>query len=93
MRKCAFILLILLFSAVQTYGADLETRVRQLEETILKQQRLIETQQVEINQLKTQAPPKNEMRPLAEKIDPPARPAALPPAGHLEPADRAYLMN
>ena len=52
-----FLPLILFFTALQAYGADLETRVRQLEETILKQQVLIETQQSEINQLKKQPHP------------------------------------
>lgn len=44
MRKYVFVLpLILVFTAFQASGADLETRVRQLEETILKQQKTIET--------------------------------------------------
>ena len=96
MRKYVFVLpLVLFFTAVQASGADLETRLRLLEETILKQQTLIETQQSEINQLKKQAQPaKTDHQSLtSEKKDLPAQPAeALTPA-RFEPADRAYLLK
>ena len=93
MRKYAFVLpLVLFFTAVQASGADLETRLRLLEETILKQQALIETQQSEINQLKKQAEPARTVQQAAapEKKDLAAQPAEAPTSARIEPADRAY---
>ena len=96
MRKYVFVLpLILFFTAVQVSGADLETRLRLLEETILKQQALIETQQSEINQLKKQAEPARTAQQAAvpEKKDLAAQPAEATAPTRLEPADRAYLLK
>ena len=93
MRKYVFVLpLILFFTAVQASGADLETRLRLLEETILKQQALIETQQTEINQLKKQAEPARTAQQAAapEKKDLAGQPAEAPTSARIEPADRAY---
>ena len=84
MKRYLLLSLIIFFTAFQANGADLETRVRQLEETILKQQTLIETQQTEINQLKKQAQPaRTDHQAVAlEKKDLPVQPAeaSSPPA-------------
>ena len=96
MKKYVFVLpLILFFTAVQASGADLETRVRQLEETILKQQSLIETQQVEINQLKKQTlSAKTDYQAAApEKKDLSAQSAEAAAPVRLEPADRTVVLD
>lgn len=95
MRKYALLPLIILVAAFEAFGADLETRVRQLEETILKQQALIESQQSEINQLKKHPPATlTETRAaVPEKKDLPAPAIAAAEPTRLEPADRAYLLK
>ena len=95
MRKYALLPLIILVTAFEAFGADLETRVRQLEETILKQQALIESQQSEINQLKKQRPATltETQAAVPEKKDLPAPSVAAADPTRLEPADRAYLLK
>lgn len=95
MKRYLLLSLIIFFTAFQANGADLETRVRQLEETILKQQTLIETQQTEINQLKKQAQPaKTDHQAVATgEKDLPVKPAEASKPTRPEPADRAYLLK
>lgn len=97
MKKCFLVLplIILSLAAVRASGADLETRVRQLEETVLKQQAIIETQQSEILQLKVQAEPAKTDRQAAapEKKELAAQPAKVPQPVRLEPADRTYVLD
>lgn len=53
-RTLILILLCPFVLATQSYGADIETRLKALEEIIKNQQKTIEKQQLEINELKVQ---------------------------------------